>query len=152
MMDLIKNISAREPDFYIRGKDNPYILRWYLTDRVPENYKIYLHHILRDDDDRALHDHPADSTSIIISGGYIEHFPDDIKIRRAPGQVISRKAEQLHRLELYRDLDGNVIPAWTLFTFGPKVRDWGFQCGDRWVPWQQFCDETDHGKIGRGCE
>jgi hypothetical protein len=151
MIDLIQSISAREPDFYIGGWENTYIKRWWLTPRAPEETKAYLHNQLRDDEDRAHHDHPSDNISIIIEGGYIEHTPGGVYYRAA-GQVISRKAADLHRLALYRDANGVIIPSWSIFIMGPKIREWGFQCGDRWVPWQQFCDETDHGKVGRGCE
>lgn len=47
----------RAPDFYIGGNANPYLLRWWV---IPRNrfFNVYLHKFLRDDDDRALHDHP----------------------------------------------------------------------------------------------
>jgi hypothetical protein len=47
----------RRPDFIIGGADNPYLLRWWI---IPRNRwcNVYLHKILRDDDPRALHDHP----------------------------------------------------------------------------------------------
>lgn len=37
MFERLKRIFHREPDFYIGGKENPYIRRWYLTERVPES-------------------------------------------------------------------------------------------------------------------
>ncbi len=42
----------RKPDFIIGGPENPYLLRWYL---IPQNrfFNVYLHKILRSDDDRA---------------------------------------------------------------------------------------------------
>src|SRR4051795_4015193 len=72
----------REPDFYIGGKVNPYLVRWWV---IPRNrfFNVYLHKFLRDDDDRALHDHPWISLSFILRGGYIEHTPGDVVIRWA---------------------------------------------------------------------
>src|SRR6202451_4200464 len=78
----------------------PYLYRWYV---LPRNdwLNIYLHKFLRDDDDRALHDHPWQILSIILKGGYIEHLPDAIKFRN-PGQCIFRDATHTHRIQLYR--------------------------------------------------
>ena len=46
--------ASRPPDRIIGGKDNPYLLRWHVVPRNPQQ-NIYLHHFLRSDDDRALH-------------------------------------------------------------------------------------------------
>lgn len=151
---IVKRLARplwREPDFYIGGKEKPYIRRWWLTDRVPEKWRTYLHNFLRDDDDRALHDHPGDSCSIILVGGYIEHFPDGRKKLRLPGMIVFRRAEQAHRIELRRRKDGTIIPAWTIFIFAPKRREWGFHCPKGWVHWKDFVDETDSGNVGKGC-
>lgn len=152
MKGILSLFVLREPDFYIGGKQNPYMKRWWITERLPEKWKIYLHNILRDDDDRALHDHPARSISIILKGGYIEHLPGGVKKRRYPGMVIFRKAEQPHRLELRRDANGNVITAWTIFIFGPKVREWGFYCPQGWRHYRDFVSPVDSGNIGPGCD
>jgi hypothetical protein len=142
----------REPDFIIGGVDDPYLLRWYLTKRLPDRCRLYLHKFVRDDDDRALHDHPAWSVSIILRGGYIEHLPGGIAKRRHPGMVVWRKAEQAHRVELFRGKRGRVIPAWTLFIFGAKTREWGFHCPAGWRHWREFMSR-DHGEaVGKGCD
>jgi hypothetical protein len=157
----------READFYIGGKENPYLLRWWV---IPRNrfFNIYLHKFLRDDDDRALHDHPWASCSIILKGGYIEYQPDKTFLRKC-GRIYFRHATQAHRIELYRDVwcygcgcwhrhfghtypGVRIRPAWSLFITGPKIREWGFHCPKGWIHWTQFCDETDHGNTGRGCE
>lgn len=134
-------MASRAPDFVI-GDD--YLRRWYL---LPRNgwSNLYLHDIRKSDDDRALHDHPWANTSFLILGSYIEHTPDG-SFRRNAGDVINRPGTALHRLE--------VIPGErciSLFSTGPKVRDWGFQCPQGWVPWQVFTDPTDSSQVGRGC-
>ena len=136
---------GREPDFVIGPKETPYMRRWWI---IPRNLggSVYLHEILRSDDNRALHDHPWDSTSYVLEGGYVEHLPGNDRVWRGPGSVIQRKAEDLHRLEL---IDGN--PALSLFFTGPKVREWGFQCPKKWVHWCDFTSPLDKGAIGRGC-
>ena len=64
----------RKPDFIIGPKDAPYLRRWWI---IPRNrlFNIYLHQILRSDDDRALHDHPWINCSIILKGRYMEVTP-----------------------------------------------------------------------------
>jgi hypothetical protein len=145
----------REPDFCIGGKENPYIRRWWV---IPRNryFNIYLHNQLRDDDDRALHDHPWYNVSIILKGGYIEHmpvdkrlYPDDYremrKLRRA-GRIIFRKPTHAHRLTLRNEVQvmdwskadplATSAPirkpqSWSIFITGPRVREWGFWCIDK---------------------
>lgn len=65
-------LSGR-PHFIIGGTDRPYLLRWFL---IPRNrwFNIYLHKFCRDDDDRALHDHPWWFVSIMLQGSYVEHL------------------------------------------------------------------------------
>lgn len=141
---LINSVSGREPDFIIGGPDDPYIKRWWLR-RERESGSIYLHQIIRDDDDRALHDHPWDSTSIILQGRLREIIPGGERVL-APGSITSRKAEDAHRLEL---VDG---PVWSLFITGPRVRDWGFHCPQGWRHWREFTDPATNGATaGKGC-
>lgn len=134
-------MASREHDYTI-GAD--YLRRWHL---IPRNKgcNLYLHDIRKSDDDRAMHDHPWDNTSFLLFGSYIEHTPEGRFVRRA-GDVVTRPATALHRLE--------VVPgerAITLFTTGPKLREWGFQCPHGWVHWQDFTSPTDSSQTGRGC-
>lgn len=165
MMKRIIQIFHRPPDFIIGSKENPYLLRWWI---VPRNrfLNIYLHNFLSSDEDRALHDHPWWSCSIILRGGYREHFPGGIVKRRWPGMMIFRRATQAHRVEL---LDSDYFwsleypqrlpikkSAWTLFITGRKVREWGFHCPQGWTHWRNFIG-VPHGEArgdetGRGCE
>jgi len=139
---------VRAPDFVIGSRDNPYLLRWFL---IPRNrwFNIYLHHIMRDDDDRALHDHPWWNVSIVLRGGYREVTPHGKKMRR-PGSIVFRRATATHRLEL-PIVNGAIRYCWSLFITGPRLRVWGFHCPKGWVPWHEFVDETDTGNVGRGC-
>jgi len=109
----------RPPDFKIREN---YLHRWWL---IPRNRvcNIYLHHMMESDDNRALHDHPWHSLSIILKGKFLEITEDNKSSWRKRGQVVFRRATLAHRLEL---LPGE--EAWTLFITGPKIREWGFHC------------------------
>lgn len=137
-----------KPDLIIGDKDKPYLLRWHVIPRNPL-FNVYLHKILRDDDDRALHDHPWPSLSIILRGGYIEVTASGTFWRR-PGAFIFRRATTAHRLAL-PVVGGGIRYCWSLFITGPKVREWGFHCPQGWRHWKEFVDTRDRGQIGRGC-
>lgn len=151
---------VRPPDFVIGGKESPYMLRWYL---IPRNrwFNVYLHKILRDDDDRALHDHVAANISIVLRGSYDEIAPDvkaaatphmriaDMPLvtkRRRVGSVVFRRASDAHRLEVVSG------PVWTLWIKGPNVRDWFFHCKQGPVLWSDFVSSSDIGATGKGCD
>lgn len=169
----------REPDLFIGGRENPYLLRWYVIPKNPV-FNIYLHKFCRSDDDRALHDHPwLFNMSILLKGDYIEHMPllkskwpkdqrTMTKVRRAFG-VWFRPGKAPHRVELYAknlaefyaaDLlalhKGAPIaeePVWTIFITGPRVREWGFYCKWGWRHWKDFVKNTPgSSEVGRGCE
>ena len=146
----------RKPDEVIGEEGVPYLLRWWLFKSA--FLCVYLHKFLHSDSDRALHDHPAPSLSFLL-GDYLEIILDEPNgvrriVRRKQFNFVYRKATHIHRIVLYSDRNKKPIPVYTLFLFfGSKRRNWGFWCNDeRFVPWQQFCDERDHGKIGRGCD
>lgn len=143
MMRWLVNLFRREPDRYIGGTIHPYMLRWYV---IPRNrwFNIYLHKIMRDDDDRALHDHPWPSLSIILAGRYREVTPRGSRVHCA-GRVMLRSSIYRHRLEVGRGV------CWTLFITGPMLRTWGFWCPQGFVPWKEFANPDNPDEIGRGC-
>ena len=111
-----------KPALVIGPDDNPYLKRWHI---LPDNkfFNIYLHQFLRDDDDRALHDHPWKSLSIIIKGSYYETTIKGEKYWKN-GSIIYRNATDGHRVNVSK----TGKPAWTIFMTGPVIREWGFQC------------------------
>ena len=144
----------RKPDFVIGKPEDPYLRRWWI---LPRNrfFNIYLHHIMKSDDDRALHDNPWWNVSIILKGGYLEIMPQKMLVRWA-GDVIFRRANAAHRLVLPNDNKTNAIrPCWSLFITGRKVREWGFLCPQGWRHWRDFIGvkngEARGDEIGKGC-
>ncbi len=130
----------RPPDLIIGKK---YLSRWYV---IPHNrlFNIYLHKFESSDDDRALHDHPWYSMSILFSGEIKEHSFK--RVRLIPWLwPVFRTAKFAHRLELMKG------PVWTLFITGPVLRTWGFHCPENWRHWTEFSDESGQG-IGKGCD
>lgn len=175
-------IFARWPDFIV-GADaegGPYLLRWYVTpwrrwreqsEANPTAWRrlkaavaawlpnLYVHMFLRDDDDRALHDHPSWACSLILDGAYLEHTIADGGIHQRrnwnAGSLRFLPTRHTHRIELPSVGGGSDIrvPCVTLFLFGPTVREWGFHCPQRgWVHWREFTAPGRPGEVGRGCD
>lgn len=130
----------RDPDLIIAPDGNPYLYRWHV---IPQNTKanVYFHIQVASDPERPLHDHPWDNTSVILSGGYDEiwnptpwlHEPGHTSREQPPrqlraGDVCHRRAGEAHRLILPPDIPYTM----TLFTTGPRVREWGFWFEDGW--------------------
>lgn len=133
----------RPPDFVVHNAHGPYLSRWYV---IPRNrwLNVYLHRFDGSDEDRALHDHPWTSLSVMLRGEMVEVTAQGRRTIKA-GAVRLRRAKFAHRLEHA----GRTT--WTLFITGPRVREWGFHCPNGWRHWQAFTDARDSGKVGRGC-
>lgn len=160
-VEWLKVLVSGRPHFVVGGHDRPYLLRWYL---IPRNRwcNVYLHKFVRDDDDRALHDHPWWFVSIMLRGSYLETLQarvygdayqthvETTNHRRAPSLAFRGTAHR-HRVTLPKDRYGRPLPCWTIVITGAKVREWGFWCPKGFVPWQEFCARDDYGSVGRGC-
>jgi hypothetical protein len=157
---IMRVAQKRAPDRVIHNENNdPYLERWYL---IPRNkwFNIYLHHFLRSDEDRALHDHPWINASVLLEGDYWEHLPGhNIPVLRRPGAIYFRRAKQLHRVQLFKDFGRDAkgrfksweLPVWTLFITGPEIREWGFACPKGWIPHFEFTSR-DGNFTGKGCD
>lgn len=139
-------VANPDPDFHVGPDDDHQLQRWFVVPRNPVA-NVYLHRFLRSDNDRALHDHPWDNRSWILSGEYLEHLQDGRTTTRHEGDFVERKAIEAHRVELVTG------PVLTLFFTGPIVRSWGFYCNAGWRHWREFVETTPGGNHrGRGCE
>ena len=165
------NISRFDIVKKIDGVDYLYLRRFHLLKRnkflsklTKGKYEgIYLHHILRPDDDRDLHDHPWNFGALILSGGYMEEIPGIVKdprcrkftlypltveevqhyAWRSGGPLFRRywklfsfrteKAEQFHRIS-----ESGFKKTWTLFFAGPKFRKWQFMTKDGPEPYDIY--------------
>ena len=109
--------------------DSLYMKRWKLISL--RLFGIRVHHILRSDADRELHDHPFDFISVILSGSYTEYLADGTVTTYKAGSILFRRAETLHRLELS-------APVWTFVIRGRIRREWGFMTYSGWIHWTTF--------------
>lgn len=151
---LLALAAKREPDEIIgnsmrsRLRDGPhkavagsFMRRWFV---IPKNrsFNIYVHNFTRDDDDRALHDHPWTNLSVLLDGSYIEHTIAIGGVHKrellSAGAVKIRSPWSAHRVECLKDKSGDPIPCWTLFVTGPTQRKWGFHCPTGWKSSKDF--------------
>ncbi|GAO93087.1 hypothetical protein PSA5_10240 [Pseudomonas syringae pv. actinidiae] len=125
--------------------------RWWLFegyDRVRQQPKyrwfpwsVRVHHILREDRDRDLHDHPWHARTIILQGGYVElrliminpHGQVTERIERRTGTCAALRPGEYHRIDQVA-----AGGAYTLFITCPKSCDWGFLVNGVKVPWDVY--------------
>lgn len=137
-MNSIDRVLTKVFRYFVitNGEGSPYLARYKLF-RCPW-FKVFLHHILRSDEDEELHDHPWNFVSIVLWKGYLEILPKAARIIRA-GSVVRHRAEDAHRLILD-------APAWTLVFVTGKKRMWGFHTKTGWLSYVDFLDR----KYGQG--
>ncbi|AEY69528.1 hypothetical protein AH2_00018 [Burkholderia phage vB_BceS_AH2] len=149
--------AQRTPYFDLIHDGALYMERWWLRkppghgehsstyDKTKSGIGIRVHHTVRSDRGRDLHDHPWWNISIVLAGGYWEIVPmsqaqpaawDEHcyrRIWRGPGSIVFRRAGHRHRL---------LVPkgdsAWSLFIMGPWKRDWGFHTREGWSYWRNY--------------
>lgn len=139
LLAFANTTMKRKPDFVLGG----YLHRWHLGP-YGNSANAYIHQFVGDDEDHALHDHPYDNVSVVLTQGYIEHFHamplkvvggkyETVQQHRRSGDVIEREAMVPHRISLIQNR-----PAVSLFLCGPRVREWGFILPTGWVHYKDF--------------
>lgn len=162
---------------YVGMQKVVYLRRWFIwrnkwlrtlvswTGWKPNFGNIYLHEIMRSDDDPDPHDHPWDFTSIILRGGYRDEqwvwnglMPQaqDRYARQYKGSevvrpftIVRRKAEHIHRVILNSVGDvvyenGQLVPrdneihSWSLVFAGPYRRHWNFITPRGYALWWEY--------------
>lgn len=127
--------ARRTPFAHLEG----YMERWWLfngfdqpgyVDWLPS---IRMHHILRADAERHLHDHPWNARTIILSGCYCEELPGNRWRTRVPGDTGTLKFGEYHRIASV-----STGGAWTLFFTWRKQGTWGFLVDGEKVPYREY--------------
>lgn len=133
------NMRSRKTTGHVIPVHNPFLNRWFV---IKKNRwcNIYLHQFVRDDEDRALHDHPWWNISILLVGRYIEVTVGEKRAVYTAGDVKFRSASTAHRVELFPRSQKNSerVPSWSLFITGPVKRKWGFLCPAGWRSSSEF--------------
>ncbi len=133
------NLKIRKPDEIIGEQ---YLHRWHLR-RKSGSWNLYLHKYLGSDDDRALHDHPWKSISILLWGN-LEEKEQNKTYRLWWLLPKYRHAKHAHCIILKSPI------AYTLFFTFKKEREWGFHCPQGWKHWKDFTS-ADGQQTGAGC-
>jgi hypothetical protein len=126
-----------------RVNNEPYLERYYLflKDREKFPFNVFLHKVLKGDQDD-VNDNPWPYATLIVKGGYYEWVPvfnsigqkiSEQRLWRGPGHFRICKPNSFHRIELK---DG--VTAWTIFMPGPHKREWGFLVNNKWIPHDKY--------------
>jgi hypothetical protein len=161
VVDYLIKRAKRTPYIHITGPDGSvYMERYWLFNPYPANssgnrpwwkfpISIRLHRIMREDDDRDLHDHPWNARTVILHGWYREvrlkqhqHetyekvYPVElvpVTYRRLPGDTARLRFGEYHRI-----LQVSPGGVWTLFITGRYRGTWGFLVSGVKVPWRRY--------------
>lgn len=134
--------------FNITGTDGPediYLIRYYVVQS--KWFNIFIHIFLRSDRDD-IHDHPWSFGTYVVRGSYKEQVPfgygvDVLKTNHrstTENRWATRKAEQLHRVKLDRELtikEKDQATMTVCFT-GRTRREWGFVKDGVWIHWKKY--------------
>lgn len=133
MQPTVPEPKQKTANFQIRWREPlglpecPYMYRWVL---ILFGFSIRVHHWLRSDDKRHMHNHPWNFVTIVLKGSYTDVSkaarPDypDIRETLTAGCIKFRRATHAH----YVDVPAS--GAWTLLITGRKKQNWGFRIKD----------------------
>lgn len=99
-------------------------------------WSIRIHHIVREDHDRDLHDHPWNARTFILRGRYQEiRLVDGANAyyARQPGDTAKLDFGEYHRI-----ISVSQGGCTTLFISGPYQGVWGFLVNGVKVPWKEY--------------
>ncbi|WP_439870166.1 hypothetical protein ACTACT_06570 [Pseudomonas syringae] len=152
--------AQRTPYLHIRSADGQevYMGRWWLFNACDRgthlgrirwcSWSIRVHHIMRPDADRDLHDHPWNALTVILRGWYTEQRLLDVGIppgtamevteyiNRMPGDTAQLNHGEYHRID--KVSPGGV---YTLFITSRWKGDWGFLVNGVKVAWREYTGE-----------
>lgn len=139
------------------GAEDVYLIRYYVV--KSSWFNIFIHIFLRSDRDD-MHDHPWNFGTYVVRGSYREEVPNPEDAK--PGvwtptiqtnlrgtihaRWATRKAEQLHRVKLDKELKFSEKDQGTMticFT-GRTRRDWGFMKDGKWTLWTKYLGLPDN--------
>lgn len=148
--DWLIRRAMRTPYSNIVKNGDLYMERYWLFNPYPDNgasgasrkrwrfpISIRIHHIVRPDEDRDLHDHPWNARTFILRGHYVEQrlWSERIAVNlvRLPGNTARLRFGEFHRIT--RVSDGGV---WTMFVTGKYRGTWGFLVDGVKVQWRKY--------------
>lgn len=126
ILPLVKEIVSKAGEVHFR--------RWAVVET--KLFNIYVHNILKSDEEQDPHDHPWAFLSFVLSGGYSERvwapFGTHLFVR-GPGAIVYHSTKDFHKLTLLRD------QAWTLVFTGSRTHDpWGYRTMSSWIDYKTY--------------
>ena len=118
----------------ITRKGDLYLRRFYLSPRG-WRWRLFLHHIVREDADPHPHDHPWPFTSWLLRRWYSELSGADERMTGMHRWLRHRSVPATFRHRITETPRGG---AWTLVLAGRAEREWGFWVDGSWVPWYVY--------------
>ncbi len=143
--DWLIQRAMRTPYTHIMSVDGKeiYMGRWWLFNPYPASGEakrfgwgwlpsVRIHHIMREDDDRHLHDHPWNARTIVLEGWYAEEKPNGNwhRFRGYTGRLLFG---EYHRITCVPE-----VGVWTLFITWKQRGVWGFDVDGVKVPWREY--------------
>jgi hypothetical protein len=160
--------AQRTPYLHIMSADGAdlYMGRWWLFNPYSRDthkpalwwcpWSFRVHHIMRPDEDRDLHDHPWNARTIILQGWYTEQrlldsedpvlSGRDVPASAQATEYIDRRAGDTARLlhgEYHRIDELSPGGVCTLFITSKWRGDWGFLVNGVKVPWRTYTGSDD---------
>ena len=115
-MKLVKEIRSKTGELHFK--------RWQII-KTPW-FSLYLHNILKEDQDRHQHDHPWNISVLILWGGYWEESGNKLKFCR-PGTVVKHKYNEFHKIKEI------LASTWSLALVSNPKHKWGYNTEQGWI-------------------
>lgn len=152
--DWLIRRAMRTPYTHIYSKDgiDIYMGRWWLFNPYPASGEakrfgwgwlpsVRIHHIMHEDQDHHLHDHPWNARTIVLAGWYVEQRGISAYYNRYEGYTGRLLYGQYHRITRVPETG-----VWTLFITWKQRGDWGFNVDGVKVPWRDYlANEKNNG-------
>jgi hypothetical protein len=142
LVDRLIAHAQRTPYFDLDG----YMERWWLhpaeDDKQSPLASIRIHHILRADHERHLHNHPWAARTIILKGWYRERRMVggvEVETTLHAGDTAAIGVDTFHSID-------EVSPGgvWTMFFMSPWQKTWGFDTDHGFVPWRTYLNVPEN--------
>lgn len=111
-------------------------------------FNLYIHQLLKSDEDRHMHDHPWDFFSLILKGSYFEqttYHPYHIVVHSRTfrvGDLIEHDARDAHHITLKSPV------VWTLVLTLGREREWGYRISEnQWIDFKTYRQLKRAGKL-----
>ena len=126
-----------------RSNNEIYLMRFWINEPKPgtkgshsSRNSLLLHHFLKPDDDKHLHNHPWAGRSTILSGGYVEDSLDGLKTLK-PFDSNMITADTYHCV---KSIQPNT---WSLVHTGDKEGEWGFLVDGEHIHYLDYLNDID---------